>query len=83
MACSATNVGIQFDGPHHYLTDLKAGKPSLQRIDGKTRMRNRILERLGWTIHVVDSFEWDKVGGGRGAKLDFVRKKVREFGLLA
>jgi hypothetical protein len=48
MACSATRVVVEFDGPSHYLSHVQSGKES---YNGSTLLKTKLLEALGWRDH--------------------------------
>jgi hypothetical protein len=46
-------IAIEFNGPSHYNDD--------GGVNGKTMMKKRLLEKLGWTLHTIPLFEWSSM----------------------
>ena len=46
-------LAIEVDGPTHFL--------HTGRVNGPTKLRNRLLERHGWIVRAVDIFSWRKL----------------------
>jgi hypothetical protein len=55
MACTATRVVVEFDGPSHYLSHVQSGEES---YDGSTLLKTKLLEALGWRVHRVGWRAW-------------------------
>jgi very-short-patch-repair endonuclease len=50
MACTATRVVVEFDGPSHYLSHVQSGEES---YDGNSLLKTKLLEALVWHVHRV------------------------------
>jgi very-short-patch-repair endonuclease len=55
IACRDRMIAVEFNGPSHYNTD--------GRSNGKTTMKKRLLEKLGWRVIVIGYAEWEKLRG--------------------
>lgn len=44
-------IALEVDGPSHYFRNV-------QRIDGSTQLRNRLLQRMGWRVKSVPYFQF-------------------------
>jgi hypothetical protein len=55
MACTATRVVVEFDGPLHYFSHVRSGEES---YDGSTLPKTKLLEALGWRVHRVGWRAW-------------------------
>mmetsp|Transcript_5271 Transcript_5271/g.16574 ORF Transcript_5271/g.16574 Transcript_5271/m.16574 type:complete len:492 (+) Transcript_5271:697-2172(+) len=47
---------IEVDGPSHYLEDVTTGE---RFVNGATRFKSRLLQRLGWNVVHVPFEEWN------------------------
>ena len=51
MACRKRKVAVEYDGKHHFLTELKPGaKENFGKENGTTVAKRRLLEQLGWKV---------------------------------
>ena len=55
MANIEQKFGIEFDGPYHYL--IGDGN----KENGRTKLKRRILDKLGWTVVHIDYKDWDEI----------------------
>jgi very-short-patch-repair endonuclease len=55
MACTATRVVVEFDGPSHFLSHVQSGEES---YDGNSLLKTKLLEALGWRVHRVGWRAW-------------------------
>jgi hypothetical protein len=55
IACTATRVVVEFDGPSHYLSHVQSGEESYDR---STLVETKLLEALGWLVHRVGWRAW-------------------------
>jgi very-short-patch-repair endonuclease len=55
MACTATRVVVEFDGPSHFLSHVQSGEES---YDGSSLLKTKLLEALGWRVHRVGWRAW-------------------------
>lgn len=56
--CITQRIAIEFDGPSHFLRDIRTGN-SLEGIEnGPTKAKRRFLERLGWKVVNISFYEW-------------------------
>jgi hypothetical protein len=70
MANTEQMIAIEFDGPHHFVTDVSTGAMS---ENGPTNAKRWFLEQLGWKVINVRFTDWNNAGG-KEAKKDFLRK---------
>jgi len=59
MAQPSVKHGVEVDGPSHYLRDVAESGSFVE--NGATRLKTRLLERLGWTVTRVPFFEWGRL----------------------
>ncbi|KAJ1460720.1 hypothetical protein M885DRAFT_333781 [Pelagophyceae sp. CCMP2097] len=83
-------MAVEFNGPSHYchVVSLAAphgsaatGAPEMARrgtllLNGKARLKQRILELSGWTGIHVSFFEWDAARGDHRAQDVLLRRKL-------
>jgi hypothetical protein len=55
MACRDRMIAVEFNGPSHYNSD---GQPN-----GKTMLKERLLEKLGWQLHTIHWQAWTDLKG--------------------
>ena len=53
FACKERKIAIEFDGPYHYLKEVKSGKLTSTE-NGATKAKRRFLKQLGWTVINID-----------------------------
>ena len=56
MLWEGTYVGVEVDGPSHFLAGCGCRSPT-----GATVLKHRQLRAQGWRIVVVPYFEWDEL----------------------
>jgi very-short-patch-repair endonuclease len=66
MACTATRVVVEFDGPDHYLLSVQSGE---ETYNGNTLLKTRLLEWLGWRVHRVGWRAWALDPDGEAERL--------------
>ena len=59
MAQVSKKHAVEVDGPSHYLRDNATSSGVLVE-NGATRLKTRLLQRLGWTVTRVPFYEWDQ-----------------------
>ena len=59
MANLKDRIAIELDGPSHFIGLGKDGR--VETV--KTKMKSRILERLGWKVIKIPWFEWKEFNG--------------------
>jgi hypothetical protein len=69
MACRDRMLAIEFNGPSHYNSD--------GGLNGKTMMKKRLLEKLGWKLHMIPWWEWRDLKG-EGQKAEYLSRKLGE-----
>jgi hypothetical protein len=69
MACRVRMLAIEFNGPSHYNSD---GQPN-----GKTMMKKRLLEKLGWELVEIHFGEWDDLEG-KEEKMAYLKGMIGE-----
>ena len=57
MLPSRTQIAIEVDGPKHFLA-YKDPSPGKLVLNGRTKLRNRLLEARGWSVLSVPVVEW-------------------------
>jgi hypothetical protein len=55
LAVVDRRIAVEFDGPSHFTT--KFGTHTLEPL-GRTRLRDRLLSKLGWHVVSIPFFEW-------------------------
>lgn len=74
MANVATRVGVEFDGPTHYLNDAST-------LNGTTGFKKRLLQAEGWTIVSIKYSDWDRVVRSFPDQETFVRGRLESAGV--
>lgn len=64
-------VGVEVDGPSHFLTGCGGRSPT-----GATTLKRRQLRALGWQVVVVPYFEWDKLTSA-AARYQYLSSKLQ------
>ena len=79
MMRQQNKVCVEVSGPSHFLLRgrLTAADPDTfdrppRKLAGSTRLKHRMLSRLGWYIVVIPFFHWDSLLGSR-EKADYVK----------
>ena len=70
MACRAKKVAIEFNGKQHYHGSNGGGG-----LNAQSKMKRRLLEKMGWKAVAVSFIEWERLKGG-GAKGRWLRGKL-------
>jgi len=65
MANLEDRIAVEFDGPSHFLGLGHDGRVE----SGKTKMKSRMLKKLGWKVIKIPWFEWKEVNRGESWKL--------------
>ena len=63
VACVERKVGVEADGPGHYIVDLGTGvggESYRRRVNGSTRLKDRLLRKCGWKVAHVAYWEWEE-----------------------
>jgi hypothetical protein len=81
FACKEKMIAVEFDGPSHFLTDLKPNsKPNFGRENGPTKAKRMLLERLGWKMVNIPYFDDIRLNeeykGDRMLKKRYVKYKL-------
>lgn len=80
MACTKRKIAIEFDGPSHFLKELKTGK--LTRVeDGAIKSKRRYLQKLGWTVINLDYRDYTEARKTKNEK-DWLRQKLEAVGAI-
>ena len=75
MAHLKDRIAVEFDGPSHFIGLGKDGRVET----GKTKMKSRILKRLGWKLIQIPWFEWKELNGKEKIdKVDYLKGKLLE-----
>ena len=64
LECDGTRIGVEVDGPSHFI----GRKPN-----GATQLKRRQLRNLGWTLLSVPYWEWDTLGSNRESQRTYLR----------
>ena len=85
MALPDRKVGIEVDGPSHFIHNLdkwsvdQETKPreghwswTTHEMNGSTAMKDRLLQKKGWTIVHIPFWEWDRVQGKTAAEDEYL-----------
>ena len=72
MARPDERRAVEVDGPSHYLMNAR-GRCVVE--NGPTRLKSRLLRRLGWDVTHVPFFEWDGLRGSE-AQDAYLRSKL-------
>ena len=56
MAHPASKLAVEFDGPSH--DHGAADGPAARTLNGRSRLKQRVLRHLGWKTAHVPYFEW-------------------------
>jgi hypothetical protein len=92
MACMESKVGIEFNGPSHYVTrtdsSSSAGRGSVaargeegeEEEDGSTAFKARVLRAAGWRLVSVPYRDWMVLGSER-ERDDYLRRRMAEVGV--
>ena len=81
MANKSERLGIEFDGPFHYTTDVHTKK---RYVNGRTKFKKRLMKKLGWkkVIH-IDYQEWDWISCNNrrkgDKKIEFVKSELNKL----
>ena len=79
-----TKVGVEVDGPGHFIVDIgaKNGDGQRKRPNGSTQLKDRLLTKLGWTVLHVEHWEWEQhdTTGHRNNR-ELLARKMREKGV--
>ena len=59
MAQPGSKLAVEFDGPWHYLVDVRSG---LRSLTGASLFKRRLLRKLGWKVLHLPYFEWEELG---------------------
>ncbi|KYN94186.1 RAP protein, putative [Plasmodium reichenowi] len=85
--CCEHKLAIEIDGPsHHFLVLNEMEKADPQRIKktyikcGTTIFKHWLLQKSGWSIINVTSFEWNKIN--KDEKKKHIIKKLKEHGIV-
>ena len=86
MALPDRKVGIEVDGPTHFIHNMdkwsvdQETKPredhwswTTQEMNGSTAMKDRLLQKKGWTIIHIPFWEWNRVQGKTAAEDEYLR----------
>ena len=83
MAIDIANVkdriAIEVDGPFHFLGFGNSGRV----VNGRTKMKTRLLKNLGWRVVRIPWFEWQRLEGSKGGswkekQVEYLKRKVSE-----
>jgi hypothetical protein len=67
---------VEFDGPHHYVTEYTASGDVIDRLNGPTRLRNVLLKaRFRDGVVCIPWKEWGAADKG-GQQKEYLRKAV-------
>ncbi len=75
-------VGIEVDGPGHFVLDLDSASPVDNGIDarripnGSTVMKDRVLRSMGWSVAHVNFWEWNDCDGIREKETRMIQDLV-------
>jgi len=87
-ACRDRMVAIEFDGPFHFLTNLKEGAlPNHDKKNGATKAKRRLLKRLGWkfiSISYMEDVCVNKKGQNKARELkkEYLKQKLRKVSVV-
>ena len=86
MALPDRKVGIEVDGPSHFIHNMdkwfvdQETKPleghwswTTQEMNGSTAMKDRLLQKKGWTIVHIPFWEWYGLKGKASAEDEYLR----------
>ena len=86
MAVPEQKLGIEVDGPTHFIhnmdkwsidheTKRRDGhwRWATQEMNGSTALKDRLLQRMGWTIVHVPFWGWNEVEGNARAEDEYLR----------
>ena len=87
LALPDQKVGIEVDGPSHFIHNMdewsvdQKTQPNdelnwswtTQEMNGSTAMKDRLLEKKGWTIVHIPFWEWNRVQGKTAAEDEYLR----------
>ena len=94
FACKERKIAVEFDGPSHYLTELKKGaKPNHGRENGRTTAKRRLMEQMGWKVVNIDykdniklstapKEKVEKAGGMKEMKIKYLRNRLKLVGVI-
>ena len=94
FACKERRIAVEFDGPSHYLTELKKGaKPNHGRDNGRTTAKRRLMKQMGWKVVnidykdniMLDTAPKEKVeehGGKKELKIKYLRNLLKQVGVI-
>ena len=74
----SNRIAIEFDGPSHFLRDLRTGDILVDKENGPTKAKRRFLERLGWTVLNINFQEWALAGTKEGRR-QILQDKLRNI----
>jgi succinate dehydrogenase flavin-adding protein (antitoxin of CptAB toxin-antitoxin module) len=83
MAIDIANVkdriAIEVDGPFHFLGFGNSGRV----VNGRTKMKTRLLKNLGWRVVRIPWFEWQRLEGSKGGswkekQVEYLKRRVSE-----
>ena len=77
MACKDKLVAVEFDGPNHFLREVRTGRV-LNMPDGPTKAKHRLLEHLGWRVIHIPYYDWMKLRG-REAKEEYLNDVINQL----
>ena len=80
----APQIAIEFDGPSHYLTELKGREErrGRRKRNGRTNAKRRLLEQMGWkvvNVNYLDVLELERVGKERIEEAGGVRELKKQY----
>ena len=76
LACRAKKLAVELDGPSHFVTVLSGGEGGEKwRENGATKMKTRLLRKLGWTVVRVPHFEWFRLRG-KQRKVAYLKSRL-------
>ncbi len=75
-ASKEKKIAIEFNGPSHFLREVRTGMFLNNMKNGPTKAKRRLLERLGWRVVDIDYFDWAQMKT-KSARKQLLVEKLR------
>ena len=62
LAWPSKKICVEVQGPSHYLVGAEGGGRNV--VNGATKFKRRVLEKMGWRVGEVEWWRWQEEGAG-------------------